>query len=145
MRTRLLLSLCALAGAAPLASGAEEAAPEAAGPGHAIFVLVRATPHWLALAPEERFAFIDSEVQPRLAAHPQVRVRFWDVEHLNAHVSDVILFETPDLRPYRSLVEGLRETRFWDHYFEVKEILPGVENGYAEHYDVAPYGAGREE
>ncbi|MET1075176.1 MAG: darcynin family protein, partial [Umezawaea sp.] len=24
---------------------------------------------------------------------------------------------------------------FWDHYFEVVEILVGVENGYAKHYD----------
>jgi len=108
-----------------------------------IFMLVRATPHWLALAPKDRFAFIDAEIRHRLAEHPAVRIRFFDVEHLSARISDVIWFETADLAQYRSLVEGLRETRFWGHYFEVLEILPGIENGYARHYEVEPYGTPR--
>ncbi|BCL25160.1 hypothetical protein GCM10017557_00190 [Streptomyces aurantiacus] len=33
------------------------------------------------------------------------------------------------------VIEALRETPFWDHYFEIVEILVGVENGYAKHYD----------
>ena len=110
-----------------------------------IFMLVRATSHWLALAPEQRFAFIEAEIQPRLVRHPGVRVRFFDVEHMSARISDVVLFETGDLAQYRSLVEGIRETPFWDHYFEVREILPGVENGYARHYGIEPYGADRTE
>lgn len=106
-----------------------------------IFMLVRATPHWLALPPKQRFAFVDEQIRHRLEAHPEVRIRFFDVEHMSARTSDVILFETGDLDRYRSLVEGLRETPFWGHYFEVLEILPGIENGYARHYEVEPYGA----
>jgi hypothetical protein len=142
------MPLLAVAGAALLGGGAaasEEArAPESTQAPWSIFLLVRATPHWLALAPEERFAFIDEEIRGRLEAHPEVGVRFWDVEHMNARVSDLILFETRDLSRYRSLVEGIRETRFWGHYFEVLEILPGIENGYAEHYGVEAYGGGTE-
>ena len=111
---------------------------------YSIFLLVRATPAWLALAPEARFAFLEEEIQGRLEAHPGVALRFWDVEHMSARVSDVLLFETQDLAQYRSLIEGIRETLFWDHYFEVLEILPGIENGYAEHYEVEPFGADRD-
>ena len=42
---------------------------------------------------------------------------------------------------YQSLVEHLRETPFRDHCFEVHDILPGLENAYADHYDVAPIAA----
>ena len=102
---------------------------------YSIFLLVRATPEWLALTPRDRFAFLEEEIQSRLAAHPTVSLRFWDVEHFSARVSDVLLFETQDLDQYRSLIEGIRETLFWDHYFEVLEILPGIENAYAEQRD----------
>jgi hypothetical protein len=34
-------------------------------------------------------------------------------------------------------VEELRESPFWDRYFEVVEILPGVEDAYAKNYDRA--------
>ncbi len=38
-------------------------------------------------------------------------------------------------RAFQLVIEALRETPFWDHYFEIVEILVGVENGYAKHYD----------
>ncbi|WP_216843125.1 darcynin family protein [Granulicella sp. S190] len=28
----------------------------------------------------------------------------------------------------------MRETPFWDRYFSILEILPGVENAYAQNY-----------
>jgi hypothetical protein len=36
---------------------------------------------------------------------------------------------------YQLLVEELRESPFWDRYFEVVEILTGVEDAYAKNYD----------
>jgi hypothetical protein len=33
------------------------------------------------------------------------------------------------------LVEDLRDTPFWDRYFKIVEILPGVENAYAKNYN----------
>ena len=150
-RTPLLASLTALAlgfGPSPAAAAAadKETAPvlQSEASAYSIFLLVRATPAWLALSPEERFGFLEEEIQGRLEDHPAVSLRFWDVEHFSARVSDVLLFETQDLSQYRSLVEGIRETLFWDHYFEVLEILPGIENAYAEHYEVAPFGADRD-
>lgn len=106
---------------------------------YSIFILVKTTPAWLALSPPERFTFLGEEVQPILAAHPDVTMRFWDTEHFNARVTDVILFETQTLRSYAMVVEKLRETRFWGPYFDVVEVLPGIENAYANAYDVEPY------
>jgi hypothetical protein len=39
------------------------------------------------------------------------------------------------------VVEDLRETPFWDRFFEIVEILPGVENAYADNYGRAAINA----
>ena len=108
---------------------------------YVIFMLVRALPAWLALAPNDRFGYVDRVIRPILADHPNVRLRFFDSEAFNAHISDVMMWESDDLTAYSSLIEALRETLFWDHYFQVIEIMPSVENGFAQHYGVAALGA----
>ena len=80
-------------------------------------------------------------IKPILRKNPDVRLRFYDVEAFSARVSDVIVWETTDLLRYQSLVEHLRKTPFRDHYFAAHDILPGLENAYADHYDVAPIAA----
>jgi hypothetical protein len=108
---------------------------------HTIFMLVRTTAEWLALEPKARFAFLGRDIVPILAAHPAVKMRFFDAEGYNARVSDVVVWETADLKAYRAVVDSLRETAFWTRYFEVTEIIPGVENDYAAHYRVDPVAA----
>jgi len=103
---------------------------------YTIFMLVRANKTWLALPPKDRFAFVDDAIRPILAAHRTVSLRFFDAEAFHAQASDVMMWSTDDLGAYMSLVEGLRETAFWGHYFEVVDILPSVENGFARHYGV---------
>jgi Darcynin, domain of unknown function len=105
-----------------------------------IFMLVKTTPAWLKLKPDERFAFLREQIEPILGAHPHVRMRFFDSEGYNSRATDVILWETQDLLGYQSVVDALRETRFWGDYFEVIEIVPSVENAYAEAYDEKPVG-----
>ncbi len=104
---------------------------------HSIFMALRTTRRWLALAPADRFAFVDATIRPLLAAHPAVRLRYFDAEAYGADVTDVALWETDDLKAWQCLVEGLRESRFWDDYFRVVAIIPAVENGFASHYGVA--------
>jgi hypothetical protein len=108
---------------------------------HSIFMLVKATPEWLAIPPQGRFAFLRERIEPILRANPAVRLRFFDAEAYSARVSDVALWETGDLAAYHRVVEALRETPFWDRYFLVQEIVPAVENAYARHYGEAPVGA----
>ena len=103
-----------------------------------IFMLVRATPEWLAIPPPERFAFFRREIAPVIAAQRVVKMRFYDSEFYNARVSDVIVWETTDRHAYELVVEGLRETAFWGRYFEVVEILPAVENAAAANYGRDP-------
>ncbi|TAD90760.1 MAG: darcynin [Alphaproteobacteria bacterium] len=105
-----------------------------------IFMLVRTLPTWLLLRPEQRFDFLRNEINPILARHPKVAMRFFDCEAYNARVSDVIVWETASLEQYQSLVEHLRESRFWGTYFDIVEILPSLENAYAAHYNVSPVG-----
>ena len=108
---------------------------------YSIFMLVRAMPAWLGLVPNDRFKYVDQVIRPILAAHQHVKLRFFDSEAFNARISDVMMWETDDLAAYSSLIEALRETLFWDHYFQIVEIMPSVENGFAQHYGVAALGA----
>jgi hypothetical protein len=66
-------------------------------------------------------------------------MRFFDSEAYSGNYSDVIMWETNQIEKYQSVVELLRESPFWDTYFEIKEIIPSIENAYADHYDVKPF------
>jgi Darcynin, domain of unknown function len=101
-----------------------------------IFMHLRTTPAWLALAPAERFAFLSDVVIPVLRRHDEVRLRYFDAEFFSASVTDVAMWETESLAHYQALVEELRETPFWDGYFTVEQIIPAVENAFARHYGV---------
>jgi hypothetical protein len=103
-----------------------------------LFMPLRATPAWLALSPQQRFAFLGETIVPILVKHDAVRLRFFDCEFYSARTSDMALWETRDLGQWEALVEELRETLFWDHYFTVQDVLLSVENAYASHYGQAP-------
>lgn len=103
-----------------------------------IFLMLQTQTAWLEKSPEERFAFLETTVKPILAKHPDVSLRFYDSEFYNSRVTDVAMLETSNLGAYNSLVEDLRETPFWGTYFDVVEVIPAVENAYADHYDKQP-------
>lgn len=105
---------------------------------YTLFMLLKTTRRWLDLEPKVRFAFIKENVNPILEAHPTVSMRFFDTESYTARISDIVVWETSDLVAYQSVIKGLRDTIFWDHYFEVLEIIPAVEDGYAAYYAMTP-------
>jgi chlorite dismutase len=105
---------------------------------HVFFMLVRTTPTWLSLTPDERFAFLGEGVAPILDRHPDVSMRFFDSEAFNADYTDVVMWETRSIMSYQAIVEELRETPFWGTYFEVVDIVAAIENAYAMQYDVDP-------
>jgi hypothetical protein len=100
-------------------------------------MLVKTTPAWLALTVEQRIEAFRTEVVPAIEEKAKgVRSRFYDTEFYSARVTDVWVWEAVDHEAYQRLVDALRETPFWDRWFEVAEILVGVENGYANNYGV---------
>ena len=106
-----------------------------------IFFRVRTTSAWLAKTPQAREAFRQQVLQPILGRRMGVRLRYFDAEAYNADTTDVLMWEVSDEADYRALIEDLRETPFWGQYFDVLEIIPTVEDGFASHYRVTPFGA----
>jgi hypothetical protein len=105
-------------------------------PAVSIFMLVKTKREWLEFPPDHRFQLLAQNVQPLLTTHrAAVRLRLYDVEFYSARVTDIWLWEARDHHAYQLLVEDLRETPFWDRYFEIVEILPGVENAHAKYYN----------
>jgi Darcynin, domain of unknown function len=101
------------------------------------FMLVKTTPEWLALTVAERVEAFATQVVPVVEARTHgVRSRFYDTEFYSARVTDIWVWDADDHDAYRLLVDALRETPFWDRYFDVVELLVGIENGYALTYDV---------
>ncbi|MFF9706090.1 darcynin family protein [Streptomyces griseofuscus] len=103
------------------------------------FMLVKTTPEWLALTVQERVDAFTTQVLPAIEARTAgVRSRFYDTEFYSARVTDVWVWEAKDHHAYQLLVDALRETPFWDRYFEIVDLLVGTENGYARAYGLEP-------
>jgi hypothetical protein len=103
------------------------------------FMLVKTTPEWLAMTVHERVQAFTTQVVPVIEARARgVRSRFYDTEFYSARVTDIWVWEADDHDSYRLLIDALRETPFWDRYFDVVDLLVGTENGYARTYDLEP-------
>jgi hypothetical protein len=103
------------------------------------FMLVKTTPEWIALTVEERVHAFTTQVLPVIEAKTTgVRSRFYDTEFYSVRVTDIWVWEAEDHHAYQLLIDALRETPFWDRYFEIVDLLVGTENGYARTYGLAP-------
>jgi hypothetical protein len=106
------------------------------------FMLVKTLPVWLAMPPAERFAALRRDVEPLLAKYAaEIRLRLYDAEFYATRVTDVWVWEARTHKAFQLLVEDLRETPFWDRYFQIVEILTGVEHAYARNYNERPLSA----
>jgi Darcynin, domain of unknown function len=112
---------------------------EAAEPTVTAFMLVKTTPEWLALTVQERLEAFTTQVVPAIQSKAKdVTSRFYDTEFYSTRVTDVWVWEARDHQSYQLLIDALRETPFWDRYFEIVDLLVGTENGYARTYDLDP-------
>ncbi|MFI6333560.1 darcynin family protein [Streptomyces sp. NPDC050535] len=112
---------------------------EETAPAVTAFMLIKTRPEWLAMTPQERMNAFATQVVPAIRARTAgVRSRFYDTEFYSTRVTDVWVWEADDHAAYQLLVDALRETPFWDRYFEVVDLLVGVENGYARTYGFDP-------
>jgi chlorite dismutase len=97
-------------------------------PALTVFMLVKSLPAWLELPSDARQRALQEHVVPLLERHrEQVRLRLFDVEFYVARVTDVWMWEADNRQAYEALIEALRDTPFWDRYFQIVEILSGVE------------------
>lgn len=104
-------------------------------PEFTVFMLVKTTVEWLGHSVDERSRIAREKLTPMLKKHaPGVRMRFFDIEFYAARVSDVWMWDCKNHHAYQMLVEELREGPFWDRYFQIVEILPGVEDAYVKNY-----------
>ena len=94
------------------------------------FFFLHATRRWLDLSRAERAHALDTQLRPLLAAHPSVQLRYFDAEAWSAEVSDVMLWQYTDPVAFFDLVEALRDTPLWGGWFEVRQILHAIEDGY---------------
>src|SRR5450830_1036044 len=98
-----------------------------------VFMLVKSMPEFLAMAAAERLRLVRESLAPILEKYAaQVTLRFFDTEFYSTRVTDIWMWEATSHHAYELLVEDLRETPFWDRFFAIVEILPGVENAYAK-------------
>ncbi|HUO00579.1 MAG TPA: darcynin family protein [Bradyrhizobium sp.] len=95
-----------------------------------IFVLLKTTRHWLDMPTEKRVDFLDKQIRPLLRQCPEVTIRWFEPEAFAARTTDIMLCETKDLASWAWLCDHLRDTPFWDHYFEVIEVFPSIEGNY---------------
>ena len=104
-------------------------------PEFSVFMLVKTTTEWLGYSVDERNKLAREKLTPVLKKHAAgIRMRFFDIEFYSARVSDLWMWDCKDHQSYQLLVEELREGPFWDRYFQIVEILPGVEDAYVKNY-----------
>ena len=103
-----------------------------------VLMLVKTTTEWLSIPALRRFELFQKQIGPILTKHAErVSLRLYDMEFYSARVTDVWMWEAKDHHDYELVVEELRDTPFWDRYFDIVEILPGVENMYLNSHDHA--------
>lgn len=99
-------------------------------------MLVKTRAEWLACPADQRARLLAEHVAPLLQTYSgDVSLRYYDTEFYSARVTDIWVWDVKSHDAYQMVVEALRDTPFWDHYFEVIEILPGVEDAYAKGND----------
>lgn len=100
-----------------------------------VFMLVKTKPEWLALSDDERAHLLHEHVLPILRKHAdEVSLRYYDIEFYSARVTDIWVWDASSHHAYEMVVEALRATPIWDRFYDVVEILPGVENAVAQAY-----------
>lgn len=97
---------------------------------YTFFMLIKTSPQWLQMSIEDRRTFFNRELAPIMRRWSAVKVRYYDAEFFTARCSDLVVLETEDLVAYQAVIEKLRETLFWDTYFQILEIIPAREDEY---------------
>ena len=101
---------------------------------YTILMLLNATPVWLSLSRDKRSQFFTKDILPIFQrVSKTVKIGFYDSEYFHSTISDFMIITTADLDEYKLLIELLRDTKIYGiPYFEVKDIIIGQENLFAD-------------
>lgn len=98
---------------------------------YAFFLLLRATPAWLALTRAQRRGVVAEHLTPLLERSPALSTRHFDAEAFSTVCSDVMLVETSDPAHHYHFIERLRDSPLITvPYFELVQIIPTIEDGF---------------
>jgi hypothetical protein len=96
-----------------------------------VFMLLKATAHWLALEAEEREAALDEALARVFNGFPGVSFRFYETAAFSSRCSAVMLWEAEALKDYQEAVQSLgRCALFGRPLFEPLEVIVGAEEGW---------------
>lgn len=95
-----------------------------------IFLLLAASPKWLALDRSERDDISDAALNA-VFCDETITFRFYDAEAFNAHVSDIMVITAETATAYYFAIERLRDTALVaNSYWQIVDIIPAYEDGY---------------
>lgn len=101
---------------------------------YTFFVHMNATKEWLRLSREERARYFDEIQTGIFSKYPSVSIRLYDIEAFSTKCSDIAVYETENIQDYYFLVDALRDSKVYTvPYFEIVDIFPGIEEGFAEY------------
>ena len=99
---------------------------------HQILLLLKATPKWLGLSKDYREKIFKDFMYPLfLKFTNELKIQLHNSEAFHATVSDVINIETENLKIYYDFLQQLKSSKiFSEEYFELRDIIVGIENGF---------------
>ncbi|NVJ98426.1 MAG: Darcynin 1 [Alphaproteobacteria bacterium] len=96
-----------------------------------VFILLKTLPAWLALSRESREKEAEDAIAAAMTLAGPFSFRFFDAEAFTATCTDVMMIEADSLMHHNFIMEAFRDTPlFTVPYFEIKEIIPAIEEGY---------------
>lgn len=104
-------------------------------PAFTVFMLVKAAPDWLSFTVAHRRQLTQAQLTPILEKHHlHASLHFLDLELYSTRVTDIWIWRTRDVPGYQHLMQDLRKSPFWNRFFNVVEILAGVDEARGRQY-----------
>jgi PleD family two-component response regulator len=97
-----------------------------------ILLLLKATSKWLGLSKAYRDRIFTEFVYPLfLRFTDDLKIQLFNSEAFHAGVSDIINIETEKIETYYRFVQELKSSKiFSEEYFELRDTVVGIENGF---------------
>lgn len=97
-----------------------------------VLLLLKATTKWMGLSKVYRDKVFTDVVYPLFMHYTNdLQIKVFSTEAFHASVSDVINIETENIEEYYRFLQQLKSSRiFSEEYFELHDVIVGMENGF---------------